>query len=270
MKLFDLEFELREEYQELPKILDHLNNLIFTDSAIGKIEVNNYNYQSNGDPKYYIKIDVMLKSSAFSIGIRRDLNGTLSAETNENLVNLFLMEDKNIPYFPLFSSDGKILKIAIYDEMSSVKTSQISDESDIEKISYNNLLTIGFNLDENFPELSSLLIEANKIFQRNASAFISIPVSDAGTTILSLNIYLHDKSRPSLILNFQLVEGSVPRNQQIEFAKFNFACSRIPNVSPISLVQRGKLLKIVANKTDNTEVQEKIDSQFKLLDSIAP
>ena len=93
MKLFDLEFELREEYQELPKILDYLNNLIFTDSAIGKIEVNNYNYQSNGDPKYYIKIDVMLKSSAFSIGIRRDLNGTLAAETNENLVNLFLMED---------------------------------------------------------------------------------------------------------------------------------------------------------------------------------
>ena len=101
MKLFDLEFELREEYQELPKILDYLNNLIFTDSAIGKIEVNNYNYQSNGDPKYYIKIDVMLKSSAFSIGIRRDLNGTLAAETNENLVNLFLMEDKNITYFLL-------------------------------------------------------------------------------------------------------------------------------------------------------------------------
>ena len=94
----------------------------------------------------------MLKSSAFSIGIRRDLNGTLAAETNENLVNLFLMEDKNITYFPLFSSDGKILKIAIYDEISSVKTNQISDEMDVETISYNNLLTIGFNLDDNFPE----------------------------------------------------------------------------------------------------------------------
>lgn len=273
MKIFDLEFELRENYKELPKILDYLNNLIFTDSAIGTVEVINYNYQSNNDPRYYIKIDVMLNSSASSIGIRRDLDGTLSAETDENLVNLFLMQQNGIKYFPLFSSDGKKLSISIYDEISNIKTNQISDDVNmVENINYSfqNLLNLGFNLNNNFPELSNLLLEANKMFKRNASAFISIPVSDTGITILSLNILFHDKSRPSLILNLQLVEGSVPRNQQIEFAKFNFACSPVPNASPISLVQRGKLLKIVLGKSNDKEVQEKIESQFKLLDSIAP
>ena len=266
MKMFDFSFKIRENYPELPVILNCLNNLIFTQSATGKIEVIDYNYKLK-EHKYYIDINVTLNQSNSSIEICRDLEGELSDEYQKNLVDLFYMTQENITYLPFFSLNGKILDVVIYDNPDDIKFNKVINTVETTgNINSNDLLTLCFNLSDNFPELSSIMIEGNKMLRRNASAFISHPTFEDGTPILCLKIFFETKLRPSLTISFELIKSQ----KEIDFFKFNYACSQIPNNNPISLVKIGKLLKIVVEKSNNNTVQTDIDSMFNTLKDITP
>ena len=284
MKLFDLHFELRDQYKELPDLLRVFNKMVFT-GQIYKSVIKVFNYHEHDDEVInYISIDMhRCKPSIASIGIRRDLRGSLSEPLQENLKILSEMQDKNASYFPFFETDdaGNTLTISIYNSIP--KDIILSDsESLFDNIPMHSpkieILNLNFYLRKDFPELQSLFVISNRMLQRQASSFITIKSStDRKALYLNLNILFQDKLRPSLFFTVGLVKNSFPREYQIELAKFNFACSKIPNSCLVTLncikipdFKHGPLVQIKLFESERPEVKEEIDYQFKLLNSISP
>lgn len=277
MELFKFKFTLRNEFVELKNLFLIFNNMVLNGKISDTdIEVRNYMENSRQDNYLYLGLHRCKKNFA-SIEINRDLD-EISTKTSDNLLKFSDFKRSNTNYVPIFSvaKDNKTVTIVIFDIYPSEKIETYSDN--IMSIHTDRLLSLDFYLRKPFSELSALLSIANNMLAMEASSFITLrPSVDSNKTYLNINFLYEDISRPSLSITVGLIGNSVPNQYQFELAKYNFACSQIPNVSPVFIScndtsdsKHGPIIRISVFKSTNSDITSEIEKQFKLLDSISP
>lgn len=281
MKILELQFRLRNPFLELSDLFQAFNNMVYT----GQISRTNLKINScveDGKTIYYLCIDLYrCKSSFSSLGIKRDLLDEPSAELSAQLKQFYKIQKEEKEYFPLFHVDktGNFITISIYNKFSSDFVLSTPDDFIDETLNSSNteILYLRFLARKPFESLPDLFGAVNKMYKNNVSSFIYIKSSCDGKSYLNMIFLFENKSRPSFFITIGLVGNSIPPKYQIELAKFNFACSQIPNYCPVFLnclvtsdSNCGPDIQIHVYESSNSETREKIDNQFKLLDSIAP
>ena len=282
MKILELQFRLRNPFVELSDLFQAFNNMVYAGQiSQTKIEINNCT--EDGNTIYYLCIDLYRGKDSFSsLSIKRDLQDEPSAELSTQLKQFYKLQKEEKKYFPFFHVDktGTIITISIYSKFSSDFVLSTPDDYINESLNSSNteILYLSFWARKPFESLSGLLGAVNKMYKNNVSSFIYIKSScDEKAAYLNMLFLFENKSRPSFSITIGLVGNSIPPKYQIDLAKFNFACSQIPNYCPVFLnclvtsdTNCGPAIQIHVYESTNSETREKIDNQFKLLDSIAP
>lgn len=278
MELLKLEFTLRNEFVELKDLFMLFNNMVLNDKIITtNIEVKDYTEKDQ--TRYYLYIGLhRCKASFASIEINRDIE-SISAESAVNLTRFDDLKKSEKHYIPVFSvaEDNKTVTITIFD-VYVPKEIEAYTNDDILNTHTDRLLSLDFFLRKPFEELPLLISIANKMFAKKASSFITLrPTSNNGKTYLNINILYENIRRPSLSITVGLIGNSVPNQYQFELAKFNFACSKIPNLSPVFIScddtndsHHGPIVRINVFASTNSNVTKEIEKQFKILNSISP
>ncbi len=279
MELFKFKFTLRNEFVELKNLFLIFNNMVLNGKiSDNDIEVRNYMKNNRQDNYLYLGLHRCKKNFA-SIEINRDLD-EISTETSDTLLKFSDFKRSNTHYVPIFSvaKDNKTVTIVIFDIYPSEKIETYFSIDNIMSIHTDRLLSLDFYLRKPFSELPALLSIANNMLAMKTSSFITLrPSVDSNKTYLNINFLYEDISRPSLSITVGLLGNSVPNQYQFELAKYNFACSQIPNVSPVFIScndtsdsKHGPIIRISVFKSTNSDIISEIEKQFKLLDSISP
>ena len=279
MIILNLEFELRKNFDELKDLFQILNNMVSTEE-INSVDIEVKDYIENNKTCYYLYIGIhRCKLSFASIEIRRDLANAPSKELSTNLLRYSELKRSNTSNTPVFEIDDNKVTIKVFDtyaaDMMSV-TNLSFDE--IMSPHEPRLLSLEFYLRKPFIELPEFIAIANKMYQKNASSFITLkPSIDNKKTYLNINWFYEDLYRPSLCLTVGLLGNSVPSQYQFELAKFNFACSKVPNLVSVFIncndandSNHGPVIRINVFESTVPKVQKEIEKQFRLLDSISP
>lgn len=277
MELFKFEFILRNEFVELKDLFLIFNNMVLT-NKISNTDIEVRNYVEKGQIYYYLYVGLhRCKTSFASIRINRNIE-TISEKTNIDLIKFSNFKKSNKNYFTVFSvaEDNKTVTITIFDIYIPKKIETYTNDN-IFDIHTDCLLSLEFYLRKPFKEVTSLISIANRMFAKKASSFITLrPTSDNKKTYLNINILYEDIKSPSLSITVGLIRNSVPAEYQFELAKFNFACSKIPNTSPVFIScnnvdsKHGPMVNIDIFASTNSDMTKEIEKQFKLLDSISP
>lgn len=279
MKNLTLTFKLRNEFVELKDLFLIFNNMLLT-NKVSSTDIEVKKYWERDSLCFYLYIGLhCCKTSFASIEISRDID-PVSTKTSDNLYRLSKLKRSYANYVPFFSvaEDNKTVTIVIFDIYSPEKKETYTNIDDIMNTHTNRLLSLDFYLRKPFTELPALFSIANRMLAMEASSFITLrPSVDSKKTYLNINFLYEDISRPSLSITVGLIGNSVPNQYQFELAKYNFACSQIPNVSPVFIScndthdsKHGPMIRISVFKSTNSDVTNEIEKQFKLLDTISP
>mgnify|MGYP004459827763 FL=1 len=284
MALFNFDFTIRSEFNELESIFQILNKMAYEGQiSTIDIKIEKKKVVENNSFYYAILIDIhRCKASFASIQLVFNLEGNPSDEfmSSLNRYSKLVRKKETSKLAFKFQASQKNVILTVYDSINYLEkpeTFKLSEELISVPKKDKRLLNLSFQLRKPFPDFPSFISIMNKLYATNCvSSFVTLKHSTDGKSNY-LNLVVCPNSDNVFSLTFSLLENSIPVDYPMEIAKFNFACSKVATSCPVLInsttlddTDYGPNIWIELFESEDERTQGEINKMFQFLNNISP